>query len=477
MKNILVVAYYFPPAGGPPVQRTLQHVRNLPQQGWNPIVLTVPESEYTEVAAPLRTSLDRNLETTIPQSIAIHRVSSGQPFWLFRLFAKLRLEWVRDLLFVSGNGPDPAFSWNRRAYKKALEVHKKNRIDAVYVSMRPFSSAFIGSKLKRKLGIPLVLDFRDPWTQYFLATFPTWLHFLVARHLERKAINSADHVITTTPTARENLMRLCGFLRPEQVTCITNGFVQEEFGKRRRASKHDGQFRIVYSGNFCGAPNEALGKAGLLVSLFRKLRSFLEFRLRDFDRLAHSPKFLLDALSQLKEEKPELMRSIRFVHVGPATDANKDYAKMIGLESNVEFTGNLSHECAVDQMLGADALFFCLADSPSGDRNDCVPQKTYEYLACGVPVLALVPPGDAKDFFSKSGMAAVTACRDVGEIKRAIEALCLGKRVFQPDRHFISRFERKVLTGRLVDILEKVSSGRHCVNGNINGNPPHSEMR
>ncbi len=42
-KKILVIAYYFPPLGGVPVQRTLRFIKYLPEYEWNPVVLTVRE--------------------------------------------------------------------------------------------------------------------------------------------------------------------------------------------------------------------------------------------------------------------------------------------------------------------------------------------------------------------------------------------------------------------------------------------------
>ena len=40
MKNVLMIAYSFPPAGGPGVQRTSKFVKYLRNYGWEPVVLT-----------------------------------------------------------------------------------------------------------------------------------------------------------------------------------------------------------------------------------------------------------------------------------------------------------------------------------------------------------------------------------------------------------------------------------------------------
>ena len=46
MKKVLIITYYWPPAGGPGVQRVLKFAKYLPEFGWQPIILTVKNGEY-----------------------------------------------------------------------------------------------------------------------------------------------------------------------------------------------------------------------------------------------------------------------------------------------------------------------------------------------------------------------------------------------------------------------------------------------
>lgn len=455
MKNVLVVTYFFPPAGGPAVQRVLQHVRSLRSHGYNPIVLTVPPEEYEQPGSAWRCSMDPRLLADVPADIEVHRVASRQRFGLFRLLAKLRLEYLRDLFFI----PDTVKRWIQPAIRHAIQINRESPLEAVYVSVRPHSAAFIGARLKKCLGIPWVLDFRDPWTQYFLARFPTWFHYRIEQWMERSMLRQADHVITITPTARVNLLCWCAFLRPEGVTCITNGFAPEEFQPHSGPPTDDGVFRILYSGNFCGGTEEKPPKAGNFVEwLWRGIRRTLEYSPRDFDRVAHSPRFLLDAMKALFEEEPSLRSKLRFVHIGPSNSDHLAYVRKLGLEDNVEFCGFVPHAEAVRRMAAADALFFCLADSPTGERNDCIPQKAFEYIASRRPVLALAPPGDADDLFVESGMAEVCPPRDIPAIVEAIRRLMSRANAMQPDEEFLARFDRRNLTKQLALILNTLTS-------------------
>jgi hypothetical protein len=188
---------------------------------------------------------------------------------------------------------------------------------------------------------------------------------------------------------------------------------------------------------------------GFLERLWRGLRSGLSYSPRKFDRLTHSPKYLLDALRELFLERPELRDRIKLLHIGPVDAANSRYAKELGIENALEAPGYVSHTRSVELVGNADALFFCLADSSTGERNDCVPQKVYEYLGSRRPVLALTPAGDARDFFERAGTAVVCQPRSVSEIKAGVLALSEG--AFQPasNEEFIRGFQRRNLTQQL----------------------------
>src|SRR5579872_6589781 len=45
-RNVLVIAYYFPPLGLSGVQRTLKFVKYLPAYGWQPTILTVEPGDW-----------------------------------------------------------------------------------------------------------------------------------------------------------------------------------------------------------------------------------------------------------------------------------------------------------------------------------------------------------------------------------------------------------------------------------------------
>ena len=76
MKNVLIVAYYFPPSGGPGVQRVLKYCKYLYELGWRPIVLTVLDGDY-----PAR---DESLLKEIPEYVKVYRSKIFEPYSLYR---------------------------------------------------------------------------------------------------------------------------------------------------------------------------------------------------------------------------------------------------------------------------------------------------------------------------------------------------------------------------------------------------------
>jgi len=76
MKNVLIIAYYFPPSGGPGVQRVLKHIQYLRDFGWNPIVLTVSNGDFPARDESLLAKFQKtsSLNELISMSLTMHIV-------------------------------------------------------------------------------------------------------------------------------------------------------------------------------------------------------------------------------------------------------------------------------------------------------------------------------------------------------------------------------------------------------------------
>ncbi len=178
-KRVLFVAYYFPPRGGAGVQRSVKFVKYLRRFGWEPTVLTT--------VYPKRSgAYDESLLAEVPEGTKVVRVPSREG--LFVALGKVGLGRLTGLFLR----PDAVVTWVKHAVAAARELHGETPFDLVYTSVQPWSAALVGMKLKTKLSMPWVCDFRDPWTTSLHLEWPSRAHWLRDRALEGRVLAAAD---------------------------------------------------------------------------------------------------------------------------------------------------------------------------------------------------------------------------------------------------------------------------------------------
>ena len=76
MKRVLIIAYYWPPAGGSGVQRWVKFAKYLPSNGWQPVVCTPLNPEYY--------SKDETLARDVPPEAEVLRLKITEPYGIYR---------------------------------------------------------------------------------------------------------------------------------------------------------------------------------------------------------------------------------------------------------------------------------------------------------------------------------------------------------------------------------------------------------
>ncbi len=74
MKKVLIITYYWPPAGGAGVQRWLKFVKYLRDFGWEPVVYTAENGEM-----PV---LDNSLSKDVPEEVRRIKSQPGKNIYL-----------------------------------------------------------------------------------------------------------------------------------------------------------------------------------------------------------------------------------------------------------------------------------------------------------------------------------------------------------------------------------------------------------
>ena len=391
-RRVLFIAYYFPPAGGPAVQRTLQFVEHLSAWGWTPTVLTVREGSY-----PNR---DPSLFDDVPPEVDVERTRSIDPL---NLYARLTADpaddtdgipagslgrnpsswieriarWVRANVFI----PDARVGWWPFAVRRGRRLLQQHDFDAILTTGPPHSVHLIGRSLHRSSGLPWVADMRDPWTDisyYRELPHTRWAARMDAA-LERSVLHEADAVTTVSRSWRDLFTEKV----PGRYAVIENGFSADDVATLQGEVDPD-RFVIAHVGKLYASRN---------------------------------PTALWAALADLRHDDTIPDLTVRLVgSVDPVVRRSIEHYR---LEPIVEFVPFLPHEEALQEM--ARSTLLLLVIEPFGHAEGMITSKLYEYLASERPVLGIGPAeGDADAILRQHDAGRVVGWSDVQGVESII---------------------------------------------------------
>lgn len=430
-RNVLVLAYYFPPMGLSGVQRTLKFVKYLPEFGWRPIVVTAGDTPYYAMDDSLLEEIRPQIEAG---EIVIHRTgSSGAPISaLARKEGKLlRLpsdtyQRLRSKLIQTFLQPDSRIRWKKHALKLIHSIYAKEKIDAILATAPPYTSFLIARELRTKYGTPYLMDYRDAWVSNNVLNFyATPFHKAYARKLEHDALRGSDAVTVVNRRMKEVLIRDYEFLSHEDVSILPHGYDREDIDKAAPFADHlrdRSRFRITYSGAFY---------------------------------VGRSPRVMLEAAKEAMSRVPDLAKHLELMFVGVL---QKDYHNLIhkmGLENIVTQKGYVAHRESVGWLLASDVLWMTMSDDISA------PGKLYEYLGTGKPVIGLVPKrSQAERMLQDYGAGMVVDPEDVKGLSELIIKLYhswqRGALPSNVDYEFVNSFDRRELTREMARQLAMI---------------------
>ncbi len=418
-RNVLVIAYYFPPMGLSGVQRTLKFVKYLPDYGWNPIVLTTSPGAYY--------AFDETLTKELHPDIKIYRTDKD-----FTKYARKNKNGVvkypskftsnlKKVLLQSFLQPDSRILWKKHALRLAGEIYRKHNINVIYSTAPPFTDFLVASELNQKYGTPYVLDYRDPWVDNAYYFYATPFHKLYATKLESKVLTTAGKAFVITRHLKEMLIRRYKFLSHEDVTILPHGYDAEDFKPHQSVRPDSRKFTITHSGLF-------------------------------HDDM--TPKYFLRALAAFLENNPSAAEEVVAKFVGVMSKSHIRLIKRYKLAGNVEMTGYVCHSAAVEHLMKSDVLWLMVRN------NILTPGKLYEYIGSGRPMIVSAPDSNIRQLALETKSAIATGPEDIAAIQAAIKTYYdLWKLNTLPstDMEFARRFDRKSLTGDLARELSLIA--------------------
>ena len=359
LKKILIITYYWPPAGGPGVQRWLKFVKYLPDFGVQPIVY-IPEN-------PTYPIVDENLVKEVSDKAIILRQNIFEPYQLASFLSKNKtkkmnsgiipnqkkqsfldktLLWIRGNLFI----PDARVFWVKPSVAYLEKYIVENNIETIVTSGPPHSLHLIGLELKQKLDIKWFADFRDPWTTIGYHKSLRLSRFAAKKHkaLEHQVLNTADTIIVTSKTTKSEFQAIT----TQPIAVITNGYDTEEVGKQTLDSK----FSLAHIGSFLSERN---------------------------------PLILWKSLVELLNEIPDFKSHLEVKLIGAVSQEVLETITKYKLDPFLNNLGYVSHKEAVAQQRKSQVLL--LIEIDSDDTRSIIPGKLFEYMVSGRPIIAIGP--------------------------------------------------------------------------------------
>ena len=423
-KKLLIITYYWPPAGGPGVQRWLKFVKYLPDFGIEPIVY-VPEN-------PSYPIIDENLISEISEKATIIKRPILEPYGFAAFFSKNKTKKISSgiipntkkqsfldkmLLWIRGNVfiPDARVLWVKPSVSFLEKYILENDIETIITSGPPHSLHLIGLELKKKCNINWLADFRDPWTTIGYHKALKLSSFAAHKHkkLEHQVLNSADVIIVTSESTKTEFQSITS--KPIQV--ITNGYDIENIGNQKRDTK----FSLAHIGSLLSERN---------------------------------PKFLWQCLSELIHENPLFETNFELKLIGAISPDVIDSIHDFGLSKYINNLGYVSHREALEQQRKSQVLL--LIEINSEETKSIIPGKLFEYMVSERPIIGIGPEGaDFSKIILETNTGIFVNYAEIEKLKITIEKYFnqFLEGNLSSNAVGLQKYSRENLTKQLVSIL------------------------
>lgn len=357
MQKVLVIAYYWPPAGGPGVQRWLKFVKYLPEFGIEPIIY-VPENPSYPIT-------DKKLVDEVPKDIKVLKKPIQEPYGWAGFLSKKKTKTISSgiiqekdptfleklLLWVRGNFfiPDARKLWVKPSISYLAKIISDEGIKTVITTGPPHSLHLIGLGLKQKYAIQWIADFRDPWTSIGyhkkLRLWPssTRKH----KELEKRVLNVADKIIVTSNTTKQEFETITD----KPIKVITNGF-----DEILEPTAQDSKFTISHIGSLLTGRN---------------------------------PMVLWEVLHDLILNNEAFNKALKIQLAGVVGEEVLKSIHDFGLDAHVQQMGYISHYKVLEVQQKSQVLLLLEIDSE--ETKGIIPGKLFEYLNAKRPILAIGP--------------------------------------------------------------------------------------
>ena len=411
LRKILIITYYWPPSGGPGVQRVLKFCKYLNETDWKPIILTVENGDFPVFDQTLEKDVV-GYEIYKSKSYSLHKIfnffnknsttptfqlsSAKQDGFLIKLF-----RWIRLNMVI----PDGRVGWYFDSINIGKKIFRENKIDAIFSSAPPYTTHLIAKNLAMLKNLPWIADFRDPWTDRFYnyENKRWWITRKLDKVLENSVINSAQKCVTVSKEISRSFKG--------DFKVIHNGYDEEDF-LNVYPNKEEENVVIRYLGTMTKSQN---------------------------------PKNFFDVISKLNYNQIKYKVEL----IGNIHPDVKVYIQNQGFEKFVEFISYVDHGEAIQKMVNSHFLLLVIPNTAK--NKGIVTGKLFEYIRSMSKIIMIGPlDSDAAEIINDTSSG---RCFDYDNSTDIVQYLESGK---YPETINFEKYSRKNLTSELVKTLEKM---------------------
>ncbi|WP_046755534.1 glycosyltransferase family protein [Kordia jejudonensis] len=422
-KKVVIISYYWPPAGGPGVQRWLKFVKYLRDFDIEP-VLYVPKN-------PSYPIVDETFSSEIPDDITILKQSIFEPYSLATIFSKKKTKKISKgiiakekqtfieklLLYIRGNFfiPDARKYWIQPSVKFLKKYLSEEHIDTIITTGPPHSLHMIGLGLKAELDIKWLADFRDPWTTIGYHSELKLTEKSQQKHkvLEASVLQTADVIVTTSFTTKEEFSAIT----TQPIEVITNGFDVEQYEQKSLSEK----FSISHIGSLLSERN---------------------------------PEILWTVLADLVQEHTDFAKDFQLQFAGVVSDRIKRMIQKVGLDDYTVYHGYISHKKALELQRTSQVLLLIEIDAEK--TKGIIAGKIFEYMAAERPIIGLGPKdADISKIIKETNTGSYFLYTEKEQLKAQILTYynLYKQHQLKTSPIGLQKYSRKALTKRLADLL------------------------
>jgi len=416
MKKVLFVSYYWPPSGKATLHWPLKIIKHLPENGWQPIVLTVSIDTFSEKDETFLSDIDPNLK--------VFRAKSVEPFNIYKTitgkskdsqlvvsetisktnkkFSHRLSLWIRMNLFI----PDARIGWYFPAVNAGAKILSTETVEAIVSVGPPHSTHLIGKKLASKFNLPHIPVFIDPWVDiaYYRDFKRSNLTIKIDKHLEKSVLKKCSSVVFVTNTMKNDYEKKYPFINKKS-HLLYWGYSENDFEAIEIKQKISDEKIIVHAGNLFSYQNP------------------------------------VNFWKQLKKEI-DTGKKLKLKFIGTVDQIIKASILKAGLNSFTEYAGFLPYKKMIEEICNSDYLLVCSTEP----RH--VPGKLFEYLRTGKPIIAFGDGNEeVKNILEQSKAGMIFGYEESGEeFFKIVHSL-------KTNKDYIEKFERKSISKQMGIIL------------------------